>query len=238
MATKPEIIESILGNDKNTLTFEELDAKNYKTLNGMLNDLEKSDSTEDEDKAEGVDYAEVEAKIRAEMEAKLRAEMEVKIRAEVMAEAPKKTEIDRHRLVPVMNMTNGKLIYVSKKTGAKWVWASYGDVDEIEFYELQSMKTGYKGFINDPLLLILDDEVVKYMGLESTYENVLKYEDLEALFRMNNNDFKELVDSAPKAIIVAIVSRAREKIADETLESMWKVKYLNEKFNLQLGQRG
>lgn len=229
MATKPEIIESILGNEKNTLTFEELEAKNYKTLSGMLNDLEKSEGT-----SEQIDYAEMKAK----MEAQIRAEMEAKIRAEMEAEAPKKIEIDRHRLVPVMNMTNGKLIYVSKKTGAKWVWQSYGDVDEIEFYELQSMKTSYKGFINDPMLLILDDEVVKYMGLESTYENILKYEDLEALFKMNNNDFKELVDNAPKAITVAIVSRAREKLEDETLESMWKVKYLNEKFNLQLGQRG
>lgn len=229
MATKPEIIESILGNEKNTLTFEELEAKNYKTLNGILNDLEKSEET-----SEQVDYAEMKAK----MEAQIRAEMEAKIRAEMEAKAPKRIEIDRHRLVPVMNMTNGKLIYVSKKTGAKWVWASYGDVDEIEFYELQSMKTSYKGFINDPMLLILDDEVVKYMGLESTYETILKYEDLEALFRMNNNDFKELVDNAPKAITVAIVSRAREKLEDESLESVWKVKYLNEKFNLQLGQRG
>jgi hypothetical protein len=55
---------------------------------------------------------------------------------------------------------------------------------------------------------------------------------------MNNKDFQEVIEKSPKGIIHSIVTRAKQKVADGTLDSMWKVNYLNNKFNTDIGQRG
>lgn len=237
MATKNEIIESILENKNNTLTKEELVKETYKDLLATLSNLESSEY-KDESKDDEENSA---SKIEEELRAKIEKELRDKIKAELEAEAEDKNgkkELDRHRLVPVMNMTYGKLIYISRKTGAKWVWESYGDVDEIELFELQSMKTSYKGFLNDPLLLVLDEEIVDYLGLSKKYEDILKFEDLEVLFKMNNKEFADLLELAPKSLVVTIVSKAREMYENGTLESIWKVNYLNDKYGTDIGQRG
>lgn len=235
MATKNEIINSILDNEKNTFTKEELESKNYKVLNSVLSSLEDEEDVVSE-KENTPNIEDIEKELRAKIE----AEIKDKIRKELEEESKKnqKREIDRNRLVPVMNMTNGKLVYVSRKTGAKWVWESFGGIDEIEFYELQTMRTSYKGFLNDPLILVLDDEVVDYLGLTKKYEEFLKFEDLDVLFRMNNIEFGELLDKAPKSLIVAVVTKAKSMYESGTLESVWKVNYLNSKFNAEIGQRG
>jgi hypothetical protein len=150
----------------------------------------------------------------------------------------KKKEIDRFEPIPVMNVCNGKLVYSSKKTGATWVWGEYGDVEYVEFQELLTMRSGQKRFLDDPFLLILDEDVVHYLGLNKMYDNLVDLDSLDNIFKMNNKDFQEVIEKSPKGIIHSIVTRAKQKVADGTLDSMWKVNYLNNKFNTDIGQRG
>lgn len=242
MATKKELIKSITDNVKNNLDVNELEGKTNRELTAIIDELESQEEVVEavtQDKV--VNMEAMMEEMKAEIELKLRTEMELKVRAEMEEEAKKSTskkEIDRHRMIPVMNMTNGKLVYASKKSGAVWKWESYGDVDEIEFHEIQTMRTSAKMFISDPMIMILDEEVVSYMGLDAFYKTLLELEELDKIFQMPNKDFEDLIEKAPRGIIVSIVSRAREKAEDDTLDSRWKVKYLNKKFNTDIGQRG
>lgn len=241
MATKKDLVNSILENDKNTLSSEELNLKTYKDLSGIVLDLEKEEKEEVVSESEPIfDMQEMMKQMKVEMMKELEGERE-KIRQEAISETKKtyqKESIDRHRQVPVMNLTNGKLIYISKKSGAQWSWTSYGDIDTIDFFELQTMRTSSKSFIYDPLLMILDEEVVEYLGLKNLYDDIVNIENLDEIFDMNNNDFKAMIEKLPKTFIVSIVSKAREKDKDGTLDSRWKVKYLNEKFKTDIGERG
>lgn len=254
MATKKELIQSIM-ETTDIYSSTELGSKTNKELSSILSDLDNKEEVVET--TSGLNMEEIMReqmqkeieKMKAEMEEKIKAELESKYKAEAEAKSVSsqevvtekvstRKEIDRYRLVPVMNITNGNLVFVSKKTGTTWDWEKYGDVDEIEFHELQSMKTSSKTFLHEPLLMILDEEIVSHFGLERLYENLLDIADLDDIFKMNNNDFSEFIEKVPKSIVVAIISRARQLVEEEKLDSMWKVKYLNEKFDTDIGQRG
>lgn len=255
MATKKELIQSIMGTT-DAFKSSELQSKTNKELSDILSELNNKEEvveTTEELSMEEIMRKQMQEeieKMKIEMEKQIKADLESKYKAEaesapVQEETTGKVEkisarkeIDRYRLVPIMNITNGNLVFVSKKTGTTWDWERYGDIDEIEFHELQTMKTSSKAFLYEPLLMILDEEVVSYFGLERLYETLLEIEDLDNIFRMNNNDFSEFIEKVPKSIVVAIVSRARQLVEEEKIDSIWKIKYLNEKFDTDIGQRG
>jgi hypothetical protein len=81
-----------------------------------------------------------------------------------------------------MNITNGILIYKSKKTGMHLQFEKYGDIEYIEFGELLTMKTSSRKFLEEPWILILDEEVVKYLGLEKLYKKLVHPENIDAIF--------------------------------------------------------
>lgn len=247
MAKKEDLVQDILM-VSNEYTEEDLMKLTNRQLVSKLNELKNADSEEIEEvKVEQqeeikIDREALEKEIREKIMQEMREKMEKEIREQMTSntvqDKKKVTEIDRYREVPVMNLTNGQLVYVSKKTGAEWVWETYGDIAYIEFQELQAIRTSSKAFIYDPLFMILDDEIVNYLGLEKLYDKLLEVDDLDEIFRMNNKDFEKFIENAPKTIVVSVVTRAREKYEDNTLDSMYKVKYLNEKFNAEIGKRG
>ena len=44
-------------------------------------------------------------------------------------------KLDPSYLVECVNMTQGKLVYISKKTGIKIVWGGFGDLEILELSE-------------------------------------------------------------------------------------------------------
>jgi hypothetical protein len=52
-------------------------------------------------------------------------------------------------------------------------------------------------------------------------------------FKLPLEKFEEIVLNAPKGIAQLIVSRAKLKIANQSLDSLAKIKILKEKFNVE-----
>lgn len=249
--TKRELVSEIL-------SIEEIDtkanlmSKTNKELEEILAGLQESTPQEVQTVQAvfepQVDMAKLMEQMMAEKLEELKEQARKEIQAEIKSSAPtesievdtpiRKKEIDRFEPIPVMNVTNGKLIYVSKKTGSQWVWGSYGDVEYVEYQELLSMRSGNKAFLDEPFLIVLEDDVVNNLGLTKMYKNLNNLDSLDDIFRMNNKDFQEVIEKSPKGIVYSIVTKARQKVEDGTLDSMWKVNYLNTKFNTDIGQRG
>lgn len=151
----------------------------------------------------------------------------------------RKRDIDRFEPIPVMSVSMGTLIYVSKKSGSEWEWGQYGDIEYIEFNELQSMRTGQRRFIDEPFIIILDEDVVYHMGLDKMYAKFDKnqVESLDYIFKLNQSDFIKTVDALPKGIQHSLVMRARKLCSKGTLDSLKKINHINEKFGTDI-QRG
>jgi len=56
----------------------------------------------------------------------------------------RKEMLDKQMLVPIMNVTNGRLIYQSRKTGSEFRFERYGDIEYMELYELLTMRSGHR----------------------------------------------------------------------------------------------
>lgn len=237
--TRKEIIEEIL-------SIKKVDSKanlNKKTLPELQKILKEVQSEIQEEVEEVVAPAVDMEALMAEMRAKLMAELKEEARKEVeqelaVSQPTEKKDLPLHRQVPVMNITNGGLIYVSKRSGAEWRFERYGDVENIELQELLTMRSSQRKFFDEPFILILDEEVVEFLGLKKSYEKLIKPDSIDEVFNMNNDDFKEVIEKAPRGIKQLIVSRAREKYDNGTFDSIRKIKILNETMKTDIGQRG
>ncbi len=245
MATKKEIVKEILS-IKEVDSESNLMSKTNKELENILEDLNKNQPKQETFVQPQIDIeslkAELEAKIREEIMEKILSEqksLQEKETTEVVDKKPKrKVDIDRFEQIPVMNTTNGTLIYKSRKTGATYIWSDYGSIEYLEFQELISMRSGDKAFLNEPYVIVLDDDAVDYLGLTKMYETLNKLENIEDIFSLRLEEFKDVIEKAPKGLIHTIVTKARQMHQEGTLDSISKVKYLNEKFNTDIGQRG
>jgi hypothetical protein len=145
-----------------------------------------------------------------------------------------KTELDRNMLVTVMNNTHGIFTYTSKKTGATWRLEGYGTTDEMELGELHSMKASAGRILNEPWLIVLDDDVVDYLGLTSVYKNVMRPEEVERFFNLSTEKMEEILKKAPSGVKTLIVAKAQDMITKGELDSMAKKALLEKMFNLDL----
>jgi len=118
---------------------------------------------------EDVKYQDLKKKLKQEQD-KVK---DVGIEKEKSEPEKPKRKVKLDDVVSVMNTTTGKVLYRSKKTGAEWVLTEYGDTDQIEVSELVTMKNAHPRYLKEPWLLILDDDVVDYLGLSKLYNNVL-----------------------------------------------------------------
>ena len=143
-------------------------------------------------------------------------------------------QIDVNELIPVRSLTNHKLVYVSKATGARYVWSEYGSVEYLTFGEINTMRSQYPKFIKDCLVLIEDDDVIELFNLDSVYENVYSIEELDNFFKKSNFEIEELIKTLPHGVKKSLVSRAKELIENEELTDYRKIKTLETQLNVDL----
>jgi len=135
-----------------------------------------------------------------------------------------------------MNTTTGKVLYKSKKTGAEWVLTEYGDTDQIEVSELITMKNAHPRYLKEPWLMILDDDVVNYLGLSKLYKNVLDPDELDELFKISNKKFEKILKDAPRGMKQLIVGTAKQKLENGTFDSIKKKELIEETFGIELSE--
>lgn len=123
---------------------------------------------------------------------------------------PKKIEIDRDEMVSVRNVTSGKAIYVSKKTGAEYVWDSYGSEEYLEAGEIITMKSTYPRMLTEPWLVIDHGDLIKYLALDKVYDNLIPLDQLDEFFSWPVEKMDETLKKLPNGIKQLIGEKAKE----------------------------
>lgn len=249
MKTKAQLVEEILSL-KAVDTKANLMKLSLAKLEALLSDLETELVSEPEQVVEApqVDMKALMEQMKAEMMAELKEQARKEVEAELKASEVKvsttskpvsnKVEIDRFEMIPVMNATNGSLVYFSRKTGAEWNWSEYGDIEYMEYQELLSMRTAHRRFFDEPFIIVMDDIAVEALGLTKMYENIRSPEQIDVIFKMNQTEFEEVVEKSPKGIKHLIVSRAKKLYGSGELDSVKKINFMNTRFQTDIGQRG
>ena len=148
-------------------------------------------------------------------------------KTKTVAKAPRKYAPGE--MIPCRSITYGELLLTGTKSKILYTWANYGDVTEMEFQDLQALKSTRSSYLFKPRFIIEDAELVEQWDndLGKMYKDIVDV-DVEDMFRLPLNQFKSRLKKAPSGVQQAIKNVAGEKILNGTLDSLAKIKAIDE----------
>ena len=141
--------------------------------------------------------------------------------------APRKYTPDD--MIACRSVTFGELLMTGKKSGLLYSWANHGDTTEVEYQDLQALKSTRSSYLFRPRFVVEDEELVAQWGkdFEKLYDSIINV-DVEALFKLTPAQLKSKLKSAPRGVQQAVKNIAGEKILNGSLDSLAKIKAIDE----------
>lgn len=149
----------------------------------------------------------------------------------------KHSPLNLNTYVTVRNGFNGKLVYKSRKTGEKFVWGEFGAEQDMELSELKNAKNASKAFFENNWFLFDNPEVIAFLGLERMYKNALEYDTFDDLFRLSPDEISARIALLSDGQKTTVCYRARQKIADEEIDSIKVINALEKSLGIDLVER-
>lgn len=138
-------------------------------------------------------------------------------------------------LIPCKSITNGKLLVDGDKSGILYKWADYGDVEEVEYRDLLYMVRSRAPWVYKPRLIVLDEDFIEQNpDLKNIYDSMYEVKDLRDILKMSPSQMKKTIDSLPVGAKEAIKGVAATMIDRGQLDSVEKIKVLDEIFGTKL----
>ena len=143
------------------------------------------------------------------------------------AKTPRKFAPDD--MIVCRSVTFGELLLTGTKSKLLYSWANYGDTTEVEFQDLQALRSTRSSYLLRPRFVIEDEELVEQWDKElgGLYKNIIDI-DAEDLFKLPLAQFKSKLKKAPKGVQQAVKNIAGEKILNGSLDSLAKIKAIDE----------
>ena len=140
--------------------------------------------------------------------------------------APRKFKMDD--LILCRSVTYGELLLPGKKSKLLYTWSNAGDVTEVEFQDLQALRSTRSEYLNAPMFVIEDEELLEqWSELKALYSKVATI-DVDNLFSLPINQFRKKLSNIPNGYKESIKNVASAMIMNGTLDSIQKIKALDE----------
>jgi len=159
----------------------------------------------------------------------------------------KKLRLDDSVSILVSSNVFGLLTYINHKTGDKYQWSKIGEVQSLYVSDIRAMKSNQQRFLEENWILIdgiadLDeeyedvdiDDVYEALQISHYYKNRLCPKDIGEIFNWSASDIKAKVPKMTQTVKESLIVRANELIKSEVLDSISKVKALEEALNCEL----
>ena len=132
-------------------------------------------------------------------------------------------------MITCRSITYGELLLTGTKSKLLYSWANYGDTTEVEYQDLQALKSTRSSYLFKPRFIVEDEELVEQWGKDfvDMYSNIVDV-DVEDLFKLSASQFKSKLKKAPKGVQQAVKNIAGEKIMNGALDSLTKIKAMDE----------
>lgn len=140
-------------------------------------------------------------------------------------------------IVTVRNGYQGKLVYISKKTGEKFVWGEFGDEQDMELGELKSAKSASKKYFINNWFIIDDPSVIEFLGLTQYYQHTLGIDGFDDIFTKSAAEVKKIVSELSDGQKRSVAYRARQLIGEGKIDSRSVIMALEESLNTELIER-
>jgi hypothetical protein len=146
----------------------------------------------------------------------------------------KRVEIERNEMIPCRSTVNGELIYISNRTGAKFIWEDFGATLWLEMGDLQDMNGSNRAYIHDGYIVVDDEEASESLGLTKVYEKIAHIDNIENLFAKSAEDLLETLPKLPKGMRDSLSTKARAMVEDGSLDSLSKIRAIESVLGVDL----
>ena len=167
-------------------------------------------------------------------EAKETVKDQVVAEAAAPIEETKKTTKAARKFAPdepisCRSITFGELLLTGPKSKLLYSWANYDDTTEVEYQDLQALKSTKSSYLYRPRFIIEDEELCEQWSkdFKELYEGIIEV-DVDDMFKLPLNQFKSRLKKAPKGVQQAVKDIAGEKIMNGSLDSIKKIQAIDE----------
>ena len=149
---------------------------------------------------------------------------------------PKKAEKKKYALtdgIPCRSITQGGLYMHGIKSDIAYKWSNDGDVTEVEYQDLVAAVRTSVSYVMKPYFIIEDKEFVsQFPQLNQVYDSMYSIRDLRSvILDLSPNMMKSTILSLPDGAKESIKHMASEMISNGSLDSVKKIKILDEIFD-------
>lgn len=162
-------------------------------------------------------------------------EEEVTVNEDKKETTKAKKKFDPEDGILCRSVTVGGLCLTGIKSGMFYRWTEYGDETEVEYRDLAGMVRTKSPYIYNPQFVIDDEDfITEFPQLQKFYEDSYTITDLESILSLPVQDMIANIEQLPGGAKETIKNIASSQIADGRLDSVRKIKALDDIFGTEL----
>lgn len=156
-----------------------------------------------------------------------------------VVETKKKKSFAQSDGIMCKSVTHGALYISGIKTGMLYPFTDYGDESELEYRDLVAAVRARSNYIFNPNIIIEDEDfIAEFPALVKFYEEKYSVKDLKAILDLPINQMIDEIKKLPKGAANSLKSIAVDRISSGKLDSVKKIKALDEVFGTDLNLIG
>jgi len=138
--------------------------------------------------------------------------------------------------IPCRSITSGGLYMSGIKSHIMYEWSDNGDVTEVEYQDIVAAIRSNVSYISKPYFIIEDEDIIaQFPQLNKIYASMYSFKDLkDVLTELPAKSMKTTILSLPEGAKESIKNIASQMISNGTLDSVQKIKILDEIFDTEL----
>lgn len=158
---------------------------------------------------------------------------------------PAELKLGDSMLINVKSNVFGELQYINKRTGDSTKWSDCGDVQTLSVADIRAMKGTQRAFFEHQWIYLMSiedsgyedvsaEEIYKALLLMPYYQKMVNPDNYTDIFTWDMNRMKEAITSMSAVSKMNLVIAANTCIANGTLDSLKRIKALEECLGCQL----
>lgn len=138
--------------------------------------------------------------------------------------------------IPCRSITPGGLYMEGIKSHILYEWADNGDITEVEYQDIIAAIRSNVSYIHKPYFIIEDEDIVsQFPQVSKIYDSMYSIKDLkDVLISLSPREMKSVIMTLPDGAKESIKHIASQMISNGSLDSVQKIKILDEIFNTEL----
>lgn len=133
------------------------------------------------------------------------------------------------------SVTQGGLFMEGPKTHMHYEWVQYGDITEVEYSDLAALVRVKSTYVFGPWFMIDDEDFIEeFPQLKKFYTENYTLSDLETILSYPTDRMMDEVKALPKTAAESLKVMSASAISDGTLDSVAKIKALDDFFGTNL----